>query len=168
MQAGDGFPGPGRPAILAPTMKLSLFSDYSIRVLMFGALKGATFRVEEVTAAYGISRHHLAKVIHNLARLGYLETRRGRGGGIQLARPPADIRLGTLVRETEDQPEIVECFNPATNTCPLIGCCTLKGALAAAMNAFHTSLDRHTLADLVAGPHRARMTRTLLKGTGAG
>ena len=143
-------------------MKLSLFSDYSLRVLMFAALKRDAFRVNEVTVAYGISRHHVAKVINTLARLGYLETRRGRGGGILLARPAGEIRIGKVVRETEDQPVIVECFDAATNTCPISGSCLLKGALAQAMNAFYATLDRHTLDELVNGPQRARMSRLLL------
>jgi Rrf2 family nitric oxide-sensitive transcriptional repressor len=143
-------------------MKLSLFSDYSLRVLMFAALKGEAFRVDEVTAAYRISRNHVAKVIHTLGQLGYLETRRGRGGGIELARPAAEIRIGKLVRQTEDQPVIVECFDPATNTCPIIGSCLLKGALAGAMNAFYLELDRYTLQDLISGPQRAKMGQILL------
>jgi len=143
-------------------MKLSLFSDYSLRVLMFAAIKGESFRVDEVTAAYGISRNHVAKVIHTLAQLGYLETRRGRGGGIQLARPASEIRIGKLVRQTEDQPVIVECFDPATNTCPISGSCLLKGVLAEAVNAFYATLDRHTLQELVSGPQRNRMSKILM------
>ncbi|RYD36626.1 MAG: BadM/Rrf2 family transcriptional regulator, partial [Verrucomicrobiaceae bacterium] len=73
-------------------MKLSLFSDYSLRVLMYGALKGAPFQLDEVTDAYAISRHHLGKVVNRLARLGYLDTQRGRGGGIRLSLDPASIR----------------------------------------------------------------------------
>lgn len=144
-------------------MKLSLFSDYSIRVLMFAALKGTPFRVDEVTAAYGISRNHLAKVIHTLGRLGYLETRRGRGGGIQLAKAASEIRIGKLVRETEAQPVLVECFDPLKNKCPINGCCLLKGALAGAINAFYAALDRHTLEEMVVGPQSIRMGATLLQ-----
>ncbi|MEY4199371.1 MAG: HTH-type transcriptional repressor NsrR [Verrucomicrobiota bacterium] len=143
-------------------MKLSLFSDYSLRILMFAAIKGESFRVDEVTAAYGISRNHVAKVIHTLAQLGYLETRRGRGGGIQLARPAGEIHIGKLVRQTEDQPVIVECFDPATNTCPISGSCLLKGVLAQAVNAFYATLDRHTLQELVSGPQRIRMSKMLM------
>ena len=143
-------------------MKLSLFSDYSLRVLMFAALKGEAFQVDDVSAAYGISRNHLAKVIHTLARLGYLETRRGRRGGIQLARPAGEIQLGKVVRQTEDQPVIVECFDATTNTCPISGSCLLKGALAEAMNAFYATLDRHTLQELVSGAQKAQMSRALL------
>lgn len=143
-------------------MKLSLFSDYSLRTLMFAALKRDAFQIDEVTAAYGISRHHLAKIVQSLAKLGYLETQRGRGGGIRLALAPEDIRLGKLVRETESQPVIVECFDPATNTCPINGCCRLKGLLAEAMGAFYTSLDRYTLQDLVSGPQSRKMKAALL------
>lgn len=143
-------------------MKLSLFSDYSLRVLMFAALKGESFQLDEVTKAYGISRHHLAKVVQRLAQLGYLETRRGRQGGIMLAKAPEAIRLGRLIRETEDQPVIVECFDPATNTCPINGSCQLKGILGQALREFYAVLDQHTLKDAVHGPHRARMTKVLL------
>lgn len=149
-------------------MKLSLFSDYSLRTLMYAALTEDRFQLDAVTAAYGISRNHLAKVVHQLGKLGYLDTQRGRGGGIRLARAAEDIRLGKLVRETEQQTVLVECFDAATNTCPLIGSCRLKGLLAEALSAFYASLDRHTLHDLVSGPHRARMSRALLSGSTAG
>lgn len=144
-------------------MKLSLFSDYSLRVLMYAALKDGVFQLDEVTEAYGISRHHLGKVVHNLSLLGYLHTRRGRGGGIQLGRAPEEIQIGKLVRETESDPGLVECFDAATNTCRLNGSCLLKGALAEAMNAFYENLDRFTLQDLVASPHRKRMSQILLR-----
>jgi Rrf2 family nitric oxide-sensitive transcriptional repressor len=147
-------------------MKLSLFSDYSLRTLMFAALKEDLFQLDEVTVAYGISRHHLAKVVHRLAKLGYLETQQGRGGGIRLASKPETIRIGELVRKTENQSVIVECFDAKTNTCPIIGSCRLKGLLAEAVNAFYDSLDRYSLKDLVSGPHRARMSRTLFDRPG--
>ena len=132
-------------------MRLSLFSDYSLRVLMFAALKGETFSLSEAAEAYDISRHHLVKVVNFLAKLGYLETRRGRGGGIVLGMPPEDIRIGMVVRRTEDTPFIVECFDKKHNTCAINGSCRLKGALALAVNTFYETLDRHTLRDLVAG-----------------
>lgn len=144
-------------------MNLSLFSDYSLRVLMYAALKADAFQVVEAADAYGISRHHLAKVVHNLSKLGYLETRRGRGGGIQLARLPGEVRIGKLVRETEGGSGVVECFDAATNTCRIAGNCRLQGALAEAMRAFYESLDRLTLEDLVSGSHRGAMSRTLLQ-----
>lgn len=143
-------------------MKLSLFTDYSLRVLMFAALKGETFSLSEVAEAYDISRHHLVKVVNYLAKLGYLETRRGRGGGIALGMKPEDIRIGMVVRRTEDTPFIVECFDKQHNTCPINGSCRLKGALAQAVNAFYETLDRHTLRNLVAGTDGTRLTRILL------
>lgn len=146
-------------------MHLSLFSDYSLRVLIYAALKNSAFQLGEVTAAYGISRHHLGKIVHNLSKLGYLETRRGRGGGIQLARQPEEICIGRLVRETEGHLAIVECFDAATNTCRISGCCQLKGALADALNAFYESLDRHTLRDFVSAPQQSRMRKILLPTT---
>ena len=143
-------------------MKISLFSDYSLRVLMFAALKDGSFLVDEVTEAYGISRHHVAKVVNRLAQLGYLGTLRGRGGGNRLAQQPHEIRLGALLRKTEDQPVFVECFNAVTNTCPVAGSCRLKGILGQALGEFFASLDRYTLADLVTGPHREEMRKILL------
>jgi Rrf2 family nitric oxide-sensitive transcriptional repressor len=143
-------------------MKLSLFTDYSLRVLMFAALKGESFSLSEVAESYDISRHHLVKVVNYLAKLGYLETRRGRGGGIALGMKPEDIRIGMVVRRTEDTPFIVECFDKQHNTCPINGSCRLKGALAQAVNAFYETLDRHTLRDLVAGVDGARLNRILL------
>ena len=142
-------------------MRLSLFSDYSLRVLMFAALKGEAFSLSEVAEAYDISRHHLVKVVNYLAKLGYLETRRGRGGGISLGMPPEEIRIGMVVRRTEDSPIIVECFDPQHNTCPINGSCRLKGALAQAVNAFYETLDRHTLRDLVAGAAGGGMKKQL-------
>ncbi len=143
-------------------MKLSLFSDYSLRVLMYAALKDGLFQLDDAAAAYGVSRNHVAQVIHHLAKLGYLRTQRGRGGGVRLAVLPAEVRLGKLVRETEDQPVFVECFNPVTNTCPVIGACRLKSVLAGALNEFYASLDRYTLRDLITGPQQSRLGRTLL------
>lgn len=145
-------------------MRLSLFTDYSLRVLMFAALKeGGEFSLSEVAGAYGISRHHLVKVVNHLAKLGYLETRRGRNGGISLAKKPQDIRIGMVVRRTESSSAIiVECFDPQVNTCPLNGMCRLKGVLGEASLAFYNTLDRHTLADLITGPERQRMKDVLL------
>ena len=144
-------------------MRLSLFSDYSLRVLMFAALKGEMFSISEVAEAYDISRHHLVKVVNYLAKLGYLETRRGRGGGIALGMPPEDIRIGMVVRRTEDTPFIVECFDKQHNTCPINGSCRLKGVLAQAENAFYETLDHHTLRDLVAGSAGKGLKKQLLR-----
>lgn len=144
-------------------MRLSLFTDYSLRVLMFAALKGESFSLSEVSEAYGISRNHLVKVVNHLAKLGYLETKRGRGGGIGIGMPPEEIRLGLLVRRTENSPVLVECFDPKANTCPINGVCRLKGVLSKAAAAFYDELDRHTVADLVGGTGRKHLMKILLK-----
>ncbi len=134
-------------------MTLSLFSDYSLRVLMFAALPGrASFSLDEVAERYAISRHHVVKVVNFLAHAGYLHTQRGRGGGITLAVPAETVRLGQVVRRTETGPPLVECLDAQSNTCPVSAVCRLKGILAEAQNAFFSSLDRHTLADLVTRP----------------
>lgn len=143
-------------------MRLSLFTDYALRVLMFGALKQETFSLSEIAEAYDISRNHLVKVVNHLAKLGYLETKRGRGGGIALGMPASEIRLGLLVRRTENAPVLVECFDARKNTCPINGMCRLKGVLARAASAFYDELDRHTVADLVDGPLRKQLIKQLL------
>ncbi|MDB6119582.1 MAG: nsrR [Verrucomicrobiaceae bacterium] len=149
-------------------MRLSLFTDYSLRVLMFAALKeGVAFSLSDVAAAYGISRHHLVKVVNQLAKLGYLGTKRGRNGGIGLGMKADDIRIGMVVRRTENSTSVVECFDPKTNTCPLNGVCRLKGVLGEAALAFYNTLDRYTLADLVAGPDHQRMQELLLTPSAA-
>lgn len=153
---------PPHTPVSSTPMKLSLFSDYSLRTLLFAALKGETFQIDEVTSAYGISRHHLAKVVQNLSHLGYLETRRGRKGGIRLAVRPDEVRLGQLLRKSEEGSVLLECFDPALNTCPITGCCRLKGILAGAIRAFYGELDRYTLQDLVEENYRPALSRILL------
>lgn len=143
-------------------MHLSLFSDYSLRVLMFAVLRGSSFSLTDVAEAYSISRHHLVKVVNHLGKLGYLQTRRGRGGGIELAKAPEDIRVGTIVRATENHHFVVECFDAKHNTCPINGSCRLKGALAEAVAAFYTTLDKYTLRDLVSEGNRQRLAELLI------
>ncbi len=134
-------------------MKLTLFSDYSLRILMFAGLnEKPTFSVDDVARAYGLSRHHAAKAINFLTQRGYLHSQRGRGGGIRLGKSPGEIRVGQLVRQTEHGSPLVECFDAATNTCPLIRACRLKHALNEAWTAFFDALDTYTLADLIHKP----------------
>ena len=141
------------PESTIEAMKLTLFSDYSLRILMFAAIcEEPSFSVNDVAQAYGLSRHHAAKAINFLTQQGYLHSQRGRGGGIRLGRKPAEIRIGQLVRQTEHGSPLVECFDAATNTCPLIRACRLKGALHEAWTAFFNALDSYTLADLVHKP----------------
>lgn len=140
-------------------MQLTSFTDYSLRVLVFAAAHDdRRCRTAEIATTFDISRHHVVKVVNALARLGYLETVRGRDGGFTLARPAADIGLGEVVRRTEGAMTVVECFAPATNTCPLMPACGLSQVLGDALTAFLGVLDRHTLADLLAEPRwRARV-----------
>lgn len=143
-------------------MRLSLFSDYSLRVLMYAASKSEHFSISEVAAAYNISRHHLVKIVNQLAHLGYLETRRGRGGGICLGQPASDIRIGEVIRQTEGTDSLAECFNPSSNTCAIHRHCLLKSVLAQAQAAFYDELNRHTLADLTAGSRGRAILKSLI------
>ncbi len=130
-------------------MRLSFYSDYSLRLLMYLAVRqGALITIQEVADVYRISKNHLTKVAYDLGRAGFLETVRGRKGGIRLAKKPAEIGLGELLRVTETDLGPVECFNAKTNSCILAGPCRLKGILAGAFSAYFEVLDRYTLADL--------------------
>jgi Rrf2 family nitric oxide-sensitive transcriptional repressor len=134
-------------------MQLNAFTDYALRVLVYAAVHDQRrCTCEEIADAFGISRHHIVKVINGLRHLGYLHTHRGRQGGFGLALPPARIVLGEVVRRTEGTLTVVECFDGRTNTCPLTHACGLKGVLAEALDAFCAVLDRYTVADLVAEP----------------
>ena len=136
-------------------MRLTQFSNFAIRLLMYAALKGnAPSAVPEIAKAYGISYDHLKKAAGELCRRGYLEVVRGRNGGVRLAKDPGEIRIGEVIRQTEGDTVLVECFDPATNTCPLLTACQLRVALQEALAAFFTVLDRYTLADLVRAPEQ--------------
>jgi Rrf2 family nitric oxide-sensitive transcriptional repressor len=127
-------------------MQLTQYTDYSLRVLAYLAevRDGAT--IGEVSEYFGISRNHLVKAVHNLSSKGFLVGTRGKGGGIRLARPAEQIRLGDVVRATEPNFAIVECFNPE-RSCVLSAQCGLQSPLQEALLAFLAVLDRHTLAD---------------------
>jgi Rrf2 family transcriptional regulator, nitric oxide-sensitive transcriptional repressor len=131
-------------------MRLTFYSDYSLRLLMYAALKdGALVTIQDVADAYGISKNHLMKVAYQLGRHGLLETVRGRNGGLRLGRPPSKIGLGKIVRLTEEDFTMVECFDPATNSCVITHTCRLRGVLSKALNAYLAVLDEYTLADLI-------------------
>ncbi len=132
-------------------MKLTLYSDYSLRVLMFLATRHHLTQIDEIAVFYRISKNHLTKVVHHLATLGYITTVRGRGGGIRLKLKPEEINVGSLIRKTEENFTLVECFNPETNTCPLIGHCGLERVLGEALFAYINVLDQYTLADVTPG-----------------
>ena len=134
-------------------MRLSTFSDYSLRVLMYLAQQGDRLAtIEEIASAYGISRSHLMKVVHQLALGGTVETVRGKGGGLRLALDPAQIRLGQVLRQTEGEGPIVECLSGEPARCRITPVCKLPALLTRAFDALYAELDRHTLADLVTRP----------------
>ncbi|MGA9165496.1 MAG: Rrf2 family transcriptional regulator [Thiobacillus sp.] len=133
------------------TVQLTRFTDYSLRVLIhLGNHPDAQATVAGLAAEHGISRHHLTRVVHQLGLKGYIETVRGKGGGFRLARRPELIRIGDVVRDMETGFELAECFRPGGSACRLLPACALKPALAEAGRAFLASLDRYTLADLLA------------------
>lgn len=132
-------------------VRLTLYTDYSLRVLMYLAVQPERLvTIDEISRAYDISRAHLMKVVHALGRAGFVETSRGRGGGLRLARPLDSIAVGDVVRRTEDRMDLVECFDPATSRCRIEPVCALRKALEEASDAFLATLDGYTLADLVA------------------
>ncbi|MBL8548547.1 MAG: Rrf2 family transcriptional regulator [Hyphomonadaceae bacterium] len=126
-------------------MRLTRHTDYALRVLTHLAVHPQNFSsIAEISAAFGISQNHLMKVVQRLAALGYVETTRGRNGGLRLARDPGDIRVGSVVRETEESLDLVDC-----GSCVIAPACGLTGALDEALAAFMAVLDRYTLADLI-------------------
>lgn len=132
-------------------MRLTTFSDYSLRVLIYlGTHDDEIATVPQIANAYGISANHLMKVVHYLAQGGYIETARGKGGGMRLGLAPKNINLGELMRGTEDNHKLVECFNRNTSDCRIESACVLRGVLGQALDAFFCSLDAYTLADLLA------------------
>jgi Rrf2 family nitric oxide-sensitive transcriptional repressor len=136
-------------------MQLTRFTDYSLRVLIFLAVEpDRRATIDEIAGAYGISKAHLMKVVHELGARGWVETVRGRGGGLQLARAPEEIRVGAVVRATEENLALVECFAPATSACAIESACGLRAVLDEALAAFLAVLDDYTLADLIARRRR--------------
>ncbi|WP_100330366.1 RrF2 family transcriptional regulator [Bacillus xiapuensis] len=135
-------------------MRLTLYTDYSLRVLIYLASKeqGKLSNIKEIADAYQISKNHLMKVIHKLGRMKVIETIRGRNGGIRLALPPEKINIGKVVRETEDDFHLVECFQPETNRCVVSPACGLKHVLFQALQAYLDVLDQYTLKDIAGDP----------------
>ncbi len=132
-------------------MKLTSYSNYALRSLQLAALKAPDLvRIDDVAKIHNLSRPHITKVVHELGKAGYLETVRGRNGGFRLARSSAQIIVGDVVRITEGPLDIVECFNPEKNTCPLMGICILSKKMQEATAAFMAVLDNLTIADIAA------------------
>lgn len=131
-------------------MRLTVYTDFSLRMLMYLALKDdGLATISEIAQRYGISKNHLMKVAHQLGVAGYVETVRGRSGGLRLAKPMEEIGLGEVVRHTEPDMTLVPCFSEAAEPCRIAPCCGLRGALSRASDAFFDVLNEYTLADLV-------------------
>ena len=133
-------------------MRLTTRTNLAMRVLMFCAVNpGRIVRKHEIAEACNASENHLAQVVNTLGQLGFVETLRGRAGGMHLARPTDDIHVGEVFRAFETGVPFAECFDAEHNTCPLASCCRLRQALAAALEAFYGALDGLTLTELVKG-----------------
>ena len=131
-------------------MRLTQFSDFSLRMLLYRAERpDASCTIGEIAQWYGVSKAHLVKVAHTLVKLGYVKSIQGKGGGLRLAKPPEKINVAALVRQTEPL-HVVECFDKATNTCRISRSCKLKHVLHGATEAFLTALEGHTLKSLTA------------------
>jgi Rrf2 family nitric oxide-sensitive transcriptional repressor len=141
-------------------MRLTAYSDYALRVLMYLAVRqDGLATIAEIAASYDISENHLMKVAHQLGVAGYVETVRGRGGGLRLAKPIEAIGLADVVRYTEPDLAIVSCFKPVDAPCAIRPCCVLRRALEKARDAFMAVLEDYTLGDLV--KPRARLAGLL-------
>ncbi|MFP8783731.1 RrF2 family transcriptional regulator [Planococcus plakortidis] len=132
-------------------MRLTMYTDYSLRVLIYLGTKedGKLTTIQEISDAYHISKNHLMKVTFELGKAGFIETVRGRGGGIRLADRPENINVGTVVRRMEEDFHLVECFSSETNTCPISPICGLRGVLGKALHAYLAVLDEYKLQDLL-------------------
>ncbi|MGB1950845.1 MAG: RrF2 family transcriptional regulator [Marinobacter sp.] len=142
-------------------MHITRYTDYSIRVLIYLAVQGDRLTtIQEIADSYEISKNHLMKVVHQLNKKGYIETVRGKKGGMRLHMAPGDINMGILVRETEQDMSIVECFS-SKNACRIAPVCGLKSMFAEALDAFLNALDKYTLADIIQEQHRPQLLRLL-------
>jgi len=131
-------------------MRLAEYTDYTLRVLMYCATRPQQLvTISELAERHGVSRNHLMKIVTDLGRQGVLETTRGRGGGLRLLKDPSKVRIGDVVRASETDFRLVECFDPKTNQCTLTPSCRLKGLFNAALRAYFKELDGMTLADMV-------------------
>ncbi len=142
-------------------MKLTTFTDYSLRVLMYlGLQKDRRATIAEIATVFGVSEHHLTKVVHFLGKNGWLANVRGKCGGLALAVLPGQIRVGEVVRQTEGDSLGVECFEPGGGHCCIAPVCRLHGVLDEAFKAFYAVLDRYTLEDILS--NRMELAQVLL------
>jgi Rrf2 family nitric oxide-sensitive transcriptional repressor len=136
-------------------MRLTQFTDYSLRVLIYLALRPKErTTIDQLTNAYDVSRHHISSVVHHLAKLGYIHFTQGKGGGLTLALNPEQISIREIIENTENDFHIVECFNPEGNACPIEPLCVLKQALSEASKHFLETLEDYTIEDLVENKKR--------------
>jgi Rrf2 family transcriptional regulator, nitric oxide-sensitive transcriptional repressor len=141
-------------------MRLTLHTDYALRVLMYvGVKREALSTIPEIVERFDISKGHVMKVVHRLAQKGYLETTRGKRGGMRLARKPEQINIGAVVRDMEEELGVLGCLQGSKGYCRIEECCLLRSALRDATNAFLATLDRYTLQDLV----KPRLLASLLE-----
>jgi Rrf2 family transcriptional regulator, nitric oxide-sensitive transcriptional repressor len=142
-------------------VKLTAFTDYSLRVLIYLAAEpGRRATIAEIAGSYGVSENHLVKVVHFLGSHGWLHNVRGKGGGLSLAREPRQIVIGEVMRQTEGTDLPAECFGEEADRCAIARICRLKAVLGEAVDAFYATLDRYTLEDLLV--NRGRIARALL------
>lgn len=142
-------------------MHITRYTDYSLRVLVYLAVQGDELAtIQQIADSYEISKNHLMKVVHQLNKKGYIETVRGKKGGMRLQMAPEDINVGILVRETEQDLSVVECFS-SRNACRITPVCGLKSMFGEALAAFLEVLDRYTLADIIHDQHRPQLLRLL-------
>lgn len=132
-------------------MRLTSYTDYALRVLLFVGSTDDAVTINTISSAYGISKEHLRKVVHALSQHGYLSTSRGRKGGIRLGRPAAEINIRDVVSHFENA-DLVECFDKETNTCPILGMCGLKHVLMKAQHRFLDTLGEYHLSDMIKNP----------------
>lgn len=142
-------------------MRLTTLTDYALRLLMYLAQRqGRLCTIAEVAGSYGVSEAHMMKITHQLGLAGWIETVRGKGGGMRLARVPQDIVLGAVVRSMEPDFFMVECFSSG-NSCVLTGTCKLTGVIDGALRSFMDYLDGHTLADILPTPATTPATQVI-------
>lgn len=134
-------------------MQLTQFTDYSLRALIYIALRKESCTIKEITEAYTISTNHMVKIIHNLAKIGLIKTSRGKGGGLLMAVAPEAIHLGKIIGQLEPHFDLVPCFNKEKANCCIAPACKLKGILHEAQAAFMGVLERYTLADVLHNPN---------------
>ena len=146
-------------------MRLTSFADYSLRVLIFlGVHRDRRVQRSEIAAGFGISENHLGKVVNSLAQAGYVDAKRGPGGGLCLACEPSEIRIGEVVATFEPDFRLVECFDEETNTCPISPICGLAPILGEAESAFQAVLEKYTLEDVLSVRGKSRYRALLGDG----